>query len=314
MAISLLEAARGMAPSRERGIIEIYASENPILSTAPVLESGATHLWKVEDRLPYTTSANGTRAVNADFTASQGATKAYEGKVKIYGGKIQVDRYIQHNYSASVVNDEMLQIKAMSRQLFIDIFEGAGGQYLRGIADWTTSDAAYTGQVVDAGASTTPVALTLDAIDELLSKVNRIPGKTVLYMNDTPYRTLQKICRGNVSTGPNVVYGAGEIGRFDGMYDGVPIVVTKDGKGDNLLSITELDKSGGSSNSQSIYAVTWSEEMATLFSSNSSTIPQILAKADGSNYNYEVLEWFVGFAPQAPRSVARMKYVKNATA
>jgi hypothetical protein len=54
--------------------------------------------------------------------------------------------------------------------------------------------------------------------------------------------------------------------------------------------------------------------MATLFSSNSSTIPQILAKADGSNYNYEVLEWFVGFAPQAPRSVARMKYVKNATA
>lgn len=315
MSISLLEAARGMSASRDRAIIEIYARENQVLAAAPVLSTGPVHLWKIEDNLPHVTSATGTRAVNADFTASQGATKAYESKTKIYGGKIQVDRYISGQYPQSVVFDEMAQVKALSRQLFIDVFEGSGSQYLRGIADWCTYDSSFSGQVVESGAVTTPVVVTTDMIDELLSKVNIIPGQTFLYMNDTPSRKILKDVKSTTYPALSASYKPdglmGIAGVYYGYGSGIPIIVMRDGKGANLLSITETDKNSAS-NSQSIYAVTWGEQMATLFSSNSSGIPSIVRKADGTNYEYEVLEWFVGFAPQQPRCCARLKFIKNA--
>lgn len=316
MAISLLEAARGMAPSRDRAIIEIYSRENQILSVAPVMATGPVHYWKVEDQLAYSTSATGTRAVNADFTASQGATKGYEGKVKIYGGKIQVDRYISANYPQSVVFDEMMQVKSLSRQMFKDVFEGTGGQYLRGIADWVTNDSAYTGQVVESGASTTPVVITVDMVDELLSKIDIVPGKTFIYMNDAPLRKILKDTKSTTYPGVASSYTPDSLNGMGGVYTGfgpaIPIICAKDGKGANLLSITEADKSSSGTDSQSVYAVTWGEEMSSLFSSNGSAIPAIQRKADGSNYEYEVLEWFVGLAPQRPRSVGRLKFIKNA--
>jgi hypothetical protein len=271
----------------------------------------ASYVWKVEDALPYTTSATGTRAVNADFTASNGRAKSYEAKCKIYGGKIQVDRYISHNYPESVADDETLQIKALSRQLFIDIFEGTGAQYLTGLGTYS-GYTGYTGQVVNAGATTTPVVITCDALDELISKVDVIPGRTFLYMNDAPYRKIMKDNRGGVSGGFNVQYTADQIGFFAGMYNNIPIIKMQDGKGADLLSITEADYSGGSSNSQSVYCVTWGAGACQLFSSNSAGIPGIVPKSDGSNFEYEVLEWFVGLAPRKPRSFGRLKYVKNA--
>jgi hypothetical protein len=314
--MTLLQAARLMEPSRERAIIELYASENQILAAAPVISTGPAHLWKVEDALPYSTSATGTRAVNGDFTASTGRTKRYEGKVKIYGGKIQVDRYIEHNYPQAVVADEVMQIKALSRQMFIDCFEGAGGQYLRSLSNWNTTDSAYTGQVVNAGATTTPVVVTVDKVDELLSKIKIIPGRTFLYMNDYPCRKILKDTKSTTYPGIASSYTPDSLTGMGGVYTGygpaVPIIVTQDGKGANMLSITEDDYSGGGANSQSIYAVTWAEDAATLFSSNSQSIPQLLTKTDGSNFNYEVLEWFLGLAPQFPRCQAQLKYVKNA--
>jgi hypothetical protein len=253
--------------------------------------------------------------VNADFTASQGAAKAYESKVKIYGGKIQVDRYISHNYPQSVVFDETMQIKALSRQLFIDVFEGSGGQYFRGIADWMSKDTAYSGQVVESGATTTPIVVTVDMIDELLSKVNIIPGRTFLYMNDYPARKILKDTKASTAPVLAASYQPENLTNLAGVYTGygpsVPIIVARDGKGNNLLSITETDKNSAA-NSQSIYAVTWGEEMCSLFSTNGSTIPAIARKSDGTNYEYEVLEWFVGLAPQQPRCIAQLKYIKNA--
>jgi hypothetical protein len=316
MSISLLEAARGMSVSRDRAIIEIYARESQVLSTAPVLQTGPVHLWKVEDALPYATAATGTRAINSDFTASQGRSKAYEGKVKVYGGKIQVDRYISHNYPQSVVFDEMMQVKALSRQLTWDVFEGSGGQYLRGVWDWCTYDSAYSGQVVQSGATTTPVVITTDMLDELLSKINIVPGKTFIYMNDYPCRKILKDTKNSEYIGLSASYTPDNLNGFAGVYSGfgpaVPIICMKDGKGTDILSTTQADYSSSGSTSQSVYAVTWGDQMASLFSSNGNTIPVIQRKSDGTNYEYEVLEWFVGFAPQMPRAIGVLKSIKNA--
>ena len=88
-AITLLEAAKLMEPSRKQGIVQIYADAYDILRSAPVVSTGGrmAYAWNAEDDLAYTGSS-GSRNVNADFTASQGDTKPLESQVKIYGGKI----------------------------------------------------------------------------------------------------------------------------------------------------------------------------------------------------------------------------------
>jgi len=61
--------------------------------------------------------------------------------------------------------------------------------------------------------------------------------------------------------------------------------------------------------------VTWGPENVTLFSSNSTRVangvpvPNVEIETDGSNYKYYRVEWYVGLAVQAIRSVGRIRYL-----
>jgi hypothetical protein len=135
-------------------------------------------------------------------------------------------------------------------------------------------------------------------------------------MNDYPCRKILKDTKTSTAPALSASYSPDALTGMGGIYTGfgpaIPIILTMDGKGNDMLSTTEADYSSSGTTSQSVYAVTWGEDSASLFSSNGSGIPQIIAKSDGTNYNYEVLEWFLGFAPQFPRSIARLGFVKNA--
>jgi hypothetical protein len=88
------------------------------------------------------------------------------------------------------------------------------------------------------------------------------------------------------------------------MYDGIPIIVLKDGKGTDLLS-TDL----GDGSSSSIYVVTFGEEQVTGFQVSA---PDIVPLTQADVYNYFNIEWGVGTAPQAIRSISRLRYVSEA--
>lgn len=317
-AMTLLEAAKQMEPSRRAGVLQTYASAYHPMTVAPVINTGgkSVYTWSIEDSVAHT--SGGKRNVNADFTASEGATKPFESDMKIYGGKIQVDRYIQYHSPAAVQFQEENQIRANAREFTIDLFEGSGGTSLRGFRDWLLYESGYTGQEVSAGSTASGVVITTPMIDELESKVDRIPGKTFFYCRDMVARRLRYLSKGAVSNEVDMQYKLGEFGMWDGAYDGIPIVTLRDGKGTDLLSVAEIDGSPSASDTCSLYLVTWGDDMAALASSSGAgagfPMPMITKMADGTNYNYEAIEWFVTAVPHRPRCIARVKHIKNAIA
>lgn len=322
--LTLVEAAKAEPESQKTGYIGIYAESYQTNYVAPVQDSDRTFTWDVEDSLPYT-GATGSRQIDADFDATQAYFKHYETDVKAYGGKIKVDEYIYDNMPKSIPRQEGSQVRAFARKQVIDTFEGAGGADLRGIRDWFGGDVAsdgqviapgYENQVVDAGTTANGDLLTLDMLDDVIGKVDVMYGSTFIYCNDILARRIKKLNRGNDSSGYNVNYTPSEIGRFDSVYMGIPIVTLRDGNNTDLLSTTEYDDTTNAT-TMSLYVVTWGIEHATYFSTNPSGVagvpmPMIEVQNDGSNYKYKRFKFYVGFAPQQPRSIARLKKLKNA--
>lgn len=311
-ALTLLESAKLMEPSRKRGIIQLYAETYQPMQVAPVINTGGkmTYTWSIEDSLAHTTG--GKRNVNADFTASEGNLKPYETQMKIYGGKIQVDDYIKHHSPASVRFQEQSQIASHAREFTIDVFEGAGGTSLRGLRHWMLNDTAFSGQQISAGSTASGNLITTKLVDELISKVDRIDGRTYFYCRDVVARALRYISKGQASNEQRMYYTKNEFGMWSWSYDGIPIIVPKDGKGTDLLSVDEIDGAASQSDTCSLYLVTWSEEMAALATSMNGNLPEIKVQNDGSNYTYERMEWYVGLVPHRPRCCARIRYIKNA--
>lgn len=317
-AITLLEAGKLMEASRKAGVVQTYAEAYQPMQVAPVIntEGKASYKWIVEDDLAHTTG--GKRNVNADFTASQGDVKPYETDTKIYGGKIQVDEYIVDHSPASVTFQEQSQIRSHARELTVDLFEGAGGTSLRGWRHWLLNDAAFSGQQIDASAAANGALLTSVMVDELISKVNRGPN-TYFYCRDIVARRMRYISKGQQTNEQRMYYTKDEFGMWSWKYDEIPIIVLQDGKGTDLLSITEADgHEDANETTGSLYLINWGVEAAALISSNPTIgangvpLPKLTIENDGSNYRYERLTWYVGNVPHTIRDIGRIRYIKNA--
>jgi len=310
--ITLIEAAKLEKPSYETGLIGTYAEAYPNFAVAPIVPSDRIYSWNVEDDLPYTGST-GSRLVGSDFDSTQGNVKPYSSEVKAYGGKIQVDEYIEDNLQASVATQEIMQMKAFARKAFIDTFQGSGGADFRGIKDWLANDSMFAGQTV--GASTTSQAvLSLDMLDELLSKIVIGPG-TQIVGNPILIRKIWNLNRGNISNGYLVVSPREQVGMVPMNYNGIPLIMASDGKNANLLSTTEAD-AASTATSCSLYVVTWGQEGALYHSSNSTgaggvPMPQIIKGIPGTNYTYTRVKYYLGFAPTSIRCIGRIRYLKN---
>lgn len=323
---TLVEAAKAEPESQKTGYIGIYAEAYQVNFVAPVLSSDRTFPWDVEDDLPYTGST-GSRSIGSDFDATQANFKPYASDVKPYGGKIKVDEYIVDNMPKSMPRQEASQVRAFARKQFVDTFQGAGGADLRGARDWFGGDVASNGRIIAPGFENQEVAagttasgdlLTLDMLDDTIARVDIRYGSTMIYCNDIITRRIMKLNRGNDSNGFNVNYRPDEIGRFDGLYAGIPIVTCRDGKNADLLSTTEYDNTTNQ-NTLSLYVVTWGPEHACYFSTNPTGIagvplPIVTEQNDGSNYMYKRFKFYLGFAPQQPRCIARLRKLKNAVA
>ena len=313
--MTLLEAAKLMPASPQRGVIQTYAEASKVLDIAPVIGvSGKDFPWSLETSLPWTGSS-GVRDINADFTASYGVVNKYSSETKVYGGKVQVDKKIVVEAPDAVAFQEAAQIRALSRQLDIDIFEGAGGvsNNLRGLQYILENFEDFDSQTVNAAASNT-ATITLDMLDEVIGKVN-VSNMTRIYANSSVIRTINSLSRTQTSGQMDVTRNLNQYGVYSTTYNNIPMIAMQDGKNANMLSTTQTDKDGNESDAQSLWIVTWGPENVTLFSSNSTRVangvpvPNVEIETDGSNYKYYRVEWYVGLAVQAIRSVGRIRYL-----
>lgn len=299
-ATTLLESSKLMKEGTERAVVQIYGNTSHALQYIPFLpEPTGIHSWTVEE----TISASASRALGSDYTAANGTFTPYTTTASIYGGKVQVDRALRKTNPALVPMMKENKIKGHARKFTVDLFEGQGGNDLKGISKWI--DENYTGQKIDGG----NVVITMALMDSLLDKINAVNGSTFLYMAQTPFNALNTLSRTAGTGMQNIVYAIDQFGVRVPYYNNIPIVVMRDGKGTELLSVAETTAgahSGGTS--CSVYAVTYGPEMFSGFQSGGM---DVINDSDATNFENFAIEHIAGVAPHVPRSVARLYNIKN---
>ncbi len=303
-AMTLLESCKTMPVSQPRGIIQTYASTyHPLTAMGMISEPSGTHNWDLEYELPYTTG--GTRLINGSWTATRSAISPYTSTCKIYGGEVKIDRALVKTNPGKVPQEKTSQIKAKARCFVIDMFTGTGGAQLRGIKDVLDNEKAFANQTENVGTASAGSVLLTDHLDKLLSLVS-ISNSTYIYCSQNMALRASKLNRGtNVSgdIGYQTRYSKEEWGFFSANYNGVPIVPLVDGKGTDLLPITDGDGS-----STTLYAVTYGDDMFTGFQVSA---PDVYNNTQADVYNYFDMEHLVGTAAKAIKSVARLRYVSD---
>jgi hypothetical protein len=304
-ALTLLDASKQMSDAGMRSVIETYALAFQPLTMLPMQsEPTGSHKWDLEYQLPYT--SGGARNFNADFSATKSQISPFAENVRIYGGRVQVDRAIAKLNPGKVAQEKISQIKAKARLFVSDMFKGTGGTYLRGIEDWLNNEVAFAGQTSNVGDASNCSTLLTDHMDKLLSMIAVVPGSTFIYTTQNVALRCRKLSRGTAISGDvpfATNYTPMQWGFAAGSYSGIPIIPLVDGKGADILSSDDGDSCA------TVFAVTFGNDMFTGFQVSA---PEVYNLGDSTSYNYFDLEHMVGTAPKAIRSIARLRYVQNA--
>ena len=302
--LTLLDTAKTLPEGPVRGVIETYASAYHPMTVMPMPEAmGGQWKWDLENELPYTTG--GTRAINGSYSATKSQISPFFENVRIYGGQVKVDQALVKINPGKVAQERMSQIKAKARRFTIDMFEGASGNALRGIADWLDNEEVFANQTINIGAASAGGTLLTDHLDELLSLMATTQN-TYIYCSRQAHLRIKKLSRGTNATNDISFqnrFSPEQWGYFGGQYNGVPVIPLIDGKGNDLLSTTDGDGS-----STRIYCVSYGPELFTGFQTGTM---EVKPKGDSSVFNYFEMEHLVGTAPQAYRCIASLRYVDN---
>lgn len=251
MAVTLAQAAVLSTNMLQRGVIQTFIDESPVLDRLPFMEiEGNAYQYSQESALP----GIAFRAVNAGYTESTGAVVNATVALKIFGGDADVDRFIARTLGN--LNDQraiQTRLKAKAAALFftLNFFEGdsATPEQFDGLRKTLTGN-----QVVAAGAN--GATLTLAMLDDLIS---RVPGgPDVIY---APSQAIAKINALVLATGVSVLpVERDQYGKLVRFYAGIPLV-DPGYAADGTTQILAYDETqGASAVTTSIYAVKFGEQ------------------------------------------------------
>jgi hypothetical protein len=250
MAVTLAQAQAASTNMLQRGVIQVFIDESPVLDRLPFMEiEGNAYQYSKESALP----GIAFRAVNAAYTESTGAIVNATVGLKIFGGDADVDRFIARTMGN--LNDQralQTRLKAKAAAIFFtqNFFEGNSGTNPDAFDGLSTM---LTGaQVITAG--TNGATLTLDMVDDLIAAV--VGGPDVLYMNAWLIRKINRLLRA-AGVQPEEIEVAR---RIVGRYAGIPMVAVGLAT-DGTTEILGFDETTGTSNfTASIYAVKFGEQ------------------------------------------------------
>src|SRR3989304_3244618 len=207
MALTLAQAALLSNDVVRQGVIEAIVKESGLLERLPFIEM-VGHALKYNREL--TLAGAEFFAVGSTWTESTPTVEQKSAALKILGGDADVDKFL-----------------AQTR---------ANGQDLEaGRLGLTAREEGPAAQTFAMGTTTTPGALSLKKLDEVIDAVR--PGKPdFLMMTRTQRRGISAYARSLTSP---VTYQPSELGQRVMFYDGIPIVVN-----DHQLH-TEVITNGG---------------------------------------------------------------------
>lgn len=282
----------------QSGVVEIFASTNPIMQAMPYQNiAGAAYVYNREQTLP----GIAFRGINDSYAESAGVINQLADPLKIIGGDLDLDTaLIAWSTGANdtrAIHDAM-KVKALSLSHLKTVFDG----------DSTANPLEFDGlntrltgsQVLSAG--TNGGVLTLAMLDDLVDAVAGSP--TLLLMNKKLRQQIRQLARGvNALT-----ISKDDLGREVDLYYGVPFgIVEDDNEGNAILGFDEAQ--GTANNTASIYAVSFGP--GAMFGAQTSPISvRDLGELQSKPAFRTRVEHYSTIVLEHPKCAARLKGVK----
>lgn len=317
MAVTLAQAALLSQNDLQRGVIETFVQESPVLDRLPLMTiEGNAYAYNKEATLP----GVAFRSVNEAYTESTGTVVQATESLVILGGDADVDTFIQK--TRSDLNDQRaiqtrLKVKAASYKFQDTFFNG----------DVTVDPKGFDGlkkrltgaQVIDAatnglpiiGSSNADIYAFMDKMDELIASVPGItPENGAIY---APRSLRAKLLSAGRRIGGTEMVKEDLTGKRIATWNGIPLL----DPGDNLsgTQILGLNETQGSSNvAGSIYAVRFGEDetdAAVTGLTNGGVDVRDLGEVDDKPAFRTRIEFFCGLATFGGKAAARLRGVLN---
>ena len=218
MALTLAEAAKLSNDVVVQGVIETVVKESPVLTLLPFIDMvGNALTYNRENAMAGAAFFD----VGDTWSESTPSFTQVQATLKILGGDADVDQYIATTRSnVQDIEAAVLELKAKAvAHQFEETFV-----YGDIVVDTKSFDGLHklvpAAQQVHAGAGTTPAAMSLKKLDEVIDLVR--PGKPdFLLMTRRTRRGVSAFARSLTSP---VQYEAGDFGRRVMFYDGIPVL------------------------------------------------------------------------------------------
>jgi hypothetical protein len=282
----------------QSGVVEIFASTNPIMQYMPFQNiAGAAYVYNREHTLP----GIAFRGINESYDESTGVINQLADPLKILGGDLDVDAaLIAWSTGANdtrAIHDAM-KVKALSLSHLKTVFDGdstANPKEFDGLNVRLTGN-----QVINAG--TNGAVLTLTMLDDLVDAVSGSP--TLLLMNKKTRQVIRQLAR-SVNA---LTISKDDLGREIDLYYGVPFgIVEDDAQGAAILGFDETQ--GTANNTASIYAVKFGAD--AMFGAQTAPISvRDLGELQSKPAFRTRVEHYNTIVLEHPKCAARLKGVK----
>lgn len=312
--LSLTEAAKLSQDDLQRGVLETFVQESPILDRVPFMTvEGNAYAYNEEATLP----GVAFRAVNSAYDSSVGTVNQKSESLVIMGGDADVDRFIvqtRGNLNDQRAIQTRLKTKAVSYFFHDKFFNGDTAVDVNGFDGLKKR---LTGaQVIAADTNglgpVTGAANFLDKLDELLAAVPGINGSNgAIYANVAVIGKIRSAIR---RAGADTTLLQDVAGRRVIQWNGVPIYdAGKTAAGDVVLPLTETQ--GTSSIASSMYAVKYGEaegDQAVTGLTNGGVQVYDLGELQTQPVYRTRIEFYCGLALFGGQAAARLTGVLNA--
>lgn len=311
MALTLAESAKLSQNSLQRGVVETFVQESPVLDRIPLLPiEGNAYAYNEELTLPGVEF----RAVNSAYAESTGTVNPKSESLVILGGDADVDTFIVR--TRGNLNDQRAlqtrgKVKAASykfQDAFVNGDTAVDANSFDGLKKRLTGaqviDAATNGLAV-VGADDAARHSFLDKLDELLAAVNG--GADALYMNAAVKSKIKSSAR------RLTIYDqtTDSFGRTVATYNGVPLIDIGN-KADGTAIIPQTETQGTSNIASSIYAVKFGRDetdQAVSGLTNGGVQVKDLGEIDSKPVFRTRIEFFCGLAVFGGKAAGRLRGV-----
>ena len=311
MALTLAQAALLSTDDLQRGVIETFVQESPVLDRIPLLEiEGNAYAYNEEATLP----GVAFRSVNEAYTESTGTVNQKSETLVILGGDADVDRFIvqtRGNLNDQRATQTRMKVKAASYK-YQDTF--INGDVVVDPKSFDGLKKRLTGaQVIDAATNGMgPVTAGHDFFDALDALIAQVNGEVdALYANKS---IISKIWSSARRLGGAEFLNEELTNKRIRTYNGIPLLdIGSNAAGADIIPQTETQ--GTATNASSIYAVNFGEDEGdqgvTGLTNGGVQVDDLGQLQEKPAYRTRI-EFYTGMGVFGGKAAARLRGVLNA--